>query len=827
MFKNHFKIAFRFFRKNRLFSAINVLGLTIGITAFVLLTRYVAYEKSYDEHLSNVDDLYRVTLTNNLGNKGFQTSATNHPTVGPAMLADFPEVEDFTRIVNKSIPLSGTVILSYTNEHGEKVQSDVKDDIIYLANNSIIEMFAIDLYQGNPESALKEPNTIILSQNIAKRFFGNENPIGKQIKLNDGFELKVTGVFEEAPQNTHLPLGMVVSYATLGSDNDWTNSWVWPEFYNYIKLRPGTDPKLIESRFPAFAQKYLSDIMNEHGFEARFALQPVRDIHLKSDLKKEISTNNSEATLYFLMLVAAFIIAIALINFINLSTAKSMERAKEVGLKKVVGASKRMLVWQFLFESLFINFFATLLSVLLVSLCIPSFNALVGLEVLSLGMWAEWEVWMAMLVIFMGGGILAGLYPAFVLSGFVPVDVLKGSFEKTGKGLVLRKALVVTQFAISIALIAGTFIVYNQYSFMQNQDLGFDANHNLVLRAPIYTDSTIQGKVETFKNELEQSPKINSVTLSNEIPGRAIEWENGVRKPQEGKELAVGSKFLSVDNDFLTTYDIRLLAGRDFVEGDATFYYDDDGPVRQGHRAILNNSAAKILGFNKPEMALNQKIVYQFGPMDRTAEVVGVVEDHHQQSLQQAYSPIILLYFDGYNYASYMTVNIAGNVHESMNEIKAKYKEFFPDDLYNHFFVDEHFNRQYEADIKFGKVCLLFSILAILIAALGLFGLGSYMAVQKTKEISIRKVLGASVGQALVIIPKTLLSLVLISGAIALPIIYFITKKWLEGYAFKIEMGIWMFAVPLLIVMLVALLSIISQSLRTAMVNPADTLRSE
>ena len=599
------------------------------------------------------------------------------------------------------------------------------------------------------------------------------------------------------------------------------------EFYNYIKLRPGTDPKEIESRFPSFAQKYLGDIMNEHGFEARFALQPVKDIHLKSHLKKEISINNSEGTLYFLLLVAAFIIAIALINFINLSTAKSMERAKEVGLKKVVGANRKMLIGQFLFESLFMNFFAILLSILLISLCIPSFNALVGLDVLSLGMWVQWEVWATMLAIFLGGGLLAGLYPAFVLSRFVPVEVLKGGFQKTGKGLALRKTLVITQFAISIALIAGTFIVYNQFSFMRNQDLGFDADHNLVLHAPFYADSTIQKKVETFKLELEKSPKINSITLSNEIPGRAIEWENGIRKPEEGKELAVGSNFLSIDHDFLTTYDIRLLAGRDFAERDATFFYNEDGPVGQGHRVIINNSAAKILGYSKPETAVNQKIVFKFGPIERTAEVIGVVEDYHQQSLQYAYNPIVFLNFAGYNSVSYITLNIVGNVHESMMEIEAKFKEFFPNDLYRHFFVDDHFNKQYDAEVKFGKVCLLFSILAILIAALGLFGLGSYMAIQKTKEISIRKVLGASVGQALVIIPKNLLSLVLLSGAIAFPVIYIITQKWLESYAFKIEMGIWMFVIPLLIVMLVALLSIITQSLRAAMVNPADTLRSE
>ena len=827
MFRNHIRIAFRFFKKNKLFSTINVLGLTIGISAFILLTQFVAYEKSYDEHLPDVDNLYRVTLTTNLGNNGFETSATNHPAVGPAMLEDFPEVESFTRIANKPIVFSGRIVLSYTNEQGEKIQSDANDDHIYFANNSIIEMFAIDLDQGDPLTALKEPNTIILSKNISSRFFGKEDPLGKIIKINDGFEFKVTGVFEEVPQSTHLPLGMILSYSTFGSDGDFANSWVWPEFYNYVRLHPGTDPAAVEARFPAFAQKYLSDIMNENGFEARFALQPVRDIHLKSDLLKEISANNSEGTLNFLMIVAAFIIAIALINFVNLSTAKSMERAKEVGLKKVVGAKRRTLIWQFLLESLIINFFAMILSVMLVSLCISSFNSLIGLNILEFEMWGKWNVWVVMFSIFIGGGILAGLYPAFVLSGFVPVDVLRGSFQNIGKGLVLRKALVVTQFAISIALIAGTFIVYNQFSFMRNQDLGFDADHNLVISAPTFADSLTPKKVETFKRELAQNPSINSVTLSNEVPGRAVEWGNSVRKSYERKELAVSSNFMSIDHDFLDTYDIHISAGRGFREDDATAYFGPDGQVPAGHRVVINNSAAKILGFNEPEMAIDQEIIYKFGPIDRTAKVIGVVEDHHQQSLQQGYDPMIFLYFDGYFFADHITVNIGGNLYESVSGIEAKYKEFFPNDLFDHFFVDEYFNRQYQADIKFGKICLLFSILAIFIAALGLFGLGSHMAMQKTKEISIRKVLGASVGQALTIIPKKLLSLVLFSGAISLPVIYFIAKNWLDNYAFKVAISPWMFLVPLFLVLLVALLSILAQSLKSALVNPAASLRNE
>ncbi|MGX1927960.1 ABC transporter permease [Flagellimonas sp. 2504JD4-2] len=828
MFKNHIKIAFRFFLKNKLFTGINILGLSIGITAFMLLARYIAFEKSYDQFIPHSDDLYRVTLTSNLGDKGFYTSATNHPAVGPALERDFPEVESYARIVDKSIVTGGSVILSYINANGDVIKSDANDDHICFADNAILDMFDIPLLYGDPSNALEEPNTIVLTKEIANRFFGNEDPMGKIIKINNGFELKITGVFDDLPQNSHLPLGIVVSYATFPKGGDFDNSWVWPEFYNYVRLKPGSDPQLVQSKFPAFVQNYLSDIMNEHGFEASFDLQPVTDIHLTSNISKEISANNSKGTLNFLLIVAGFIIAIALINFINLSTAKSMERAKEVGLKKVVGANKRALVQQFLYESLLINFLAMLLAFLLISLLMSPFNTLVGIDVLSFSMWAKWEVWATILGIFLGGGILAGLYPAFVLSNFVPIEVLKGKFHYSSKGNSLRKALVVVQFSISIALIAGTFIVYNQFSYMQNQDLGFKADQNLVVTAPIYSDSTMQRKITSFKRELMKNPKIGGVALSNEIPGKPVSWSNLIRKPQDRKETASGAYYVSLDHDFIKTYDIDLLAGRDYVREDANFYNDEaNAQNSKTSRVLINRSAARVLGFSSPEEAIGKRMIFELRT-ERNAEIIGVVEDYHQQSLQNEYQPMVFLYFDFYN-ADYITINILGgnNIKDAIFDIESTYKDFFPNDLLNHFFVDEYFNQQYQADLKFGTICLLFSILAIFIAALGLFGMGSHMAIQKIKEISVRKVLGASVGQALVIIPKKLLGLVLISSLIALPIIYFITKKWLENYAFKIEMGLWMFLVPLLIVLVIATLSILAQSLKTALINPADSLRTE
>ena len=804
--------------------SVNVLGLSVGIAAFILLIQYVAFEKSYDQHLTQIDNLYRVTLTSNLGNKGSTTSATNHPAVGPAMKRDFPEVESYARIVDKSLLFSSTIILSHTNVNGEVIKSDANDYQIHFADNTLLDMFDIPLTSGNPLTALKEPNSIILTKDIANRFFGKEDHLGKIIKLNDGFELEVTGIFDELPKNTHLPLEIVISYSTLGETGRFTDSWVWPEFYNYVKLKSGTDPKKIESKFPAFIQKYMSDIMNEHGFEAKFGLQPVKDIHLKSKMKKEISANASESTLYFLIIVAGFIIVIALINFINLSTAKSMERAKEVGIKKVAGVGRGMLIRQFLYESLTINFFVIILSILLVSLLISPFNSLVGIEVLTLGMWGKWQVWVAITGIFIGGGILAGLYPAFVLSNFIPIEVLRGKFHKNTKGVGLRKALVIAQFAISITLVAGTFIVYNQFTYMQNKDLGFDADHNLVISAPIYSDTTMQGKLKAFKRELIRNPKIKGISISNEIPGRRVTWNNMIRRVHEEKESGVGSALISIDNDFFKTYKVALLAGRDFVEEDARLYLSKE---QKTVRVIINNSAAKILGYREPQMAINERIIYAFGS-ETKAEIIGVVEDYHQQSLAEAYEPMLFLFFP-YSSGNHITISIMGgdNMKETIADVETKYKEFFPNDFFKHFFIDEYFNRQYQADLKFGTICLLFSILAIFIAALGLFGLGSHIALQKTKEIGIRKVMGASVPQALALIPKELLSLVLLSGMIAFPVIYFTTDKWLENYAFKVDVGIWMFLLPLFGVLVVAAMSILSQSLKIALINPADTLRNE
>jgi len=825
MIRNYFKIAWRNLIQNKIYSLINIGGLAIGITAYLLIIQYVNFESKYDLQQPHIDDLYRVTLSTNLGSKGFVNSAANHPSVGYTMKQDFPEVDNFARIVDKQI-MMGTFVLSYKNIQGDLVKSNVSNDMIYVADNSILDLFDIKLIKGNPKTALKEQRSVIISTKIAKRFFGDQDPLDKILTANRDISVRVAGVFEELPENTHLKFDMLISFSTLGPNMN--TVWNWPEFYNYVRLKPGTDPATVEAKFPAFVKKYLSEIMQEHSFEAKMDLQPVKDIHLKSHLSNEISINNNEKTLHFLWIIAVFVILIALMNFINLSTAKSTERAMEVGLKKVVGIKKEALMGQFLFESLIINTIAAAIAIILISLLVNPFNQFVELQILSLDMWSGSEIWIHIATLVFLGGILAGAYPAFVLSSFKPIEVLKGQFHQSEKGTFIRKALVVIQFTISIALMAGTFIMYSQFSYMQNQELGFDVKHNLIVNAPMVVDSTINTKLELFKDELLRNPNINVIAGISDVPGKKNPWYNTTRQVHEKREENVIINQLLIDHDFIETYKVKLLTGRNFRMEDRTFYGQrgSDFP-KEANRVLINRAAAELLGFPSLEAAVNKKIIFQYGPEDRTAEIIGVLENYHQQSLQNDYDPTLFLYPKYYD-IHYLTINMnTENIESTIKDIGKKYEAFFPMDPYDYFFLDDHFNLQYQADRKFGQLFLLFAGLAILIAILGLFGLGSYMAMRRTKELCVRKVLGADLLHVLFLIPKSLLILVFISGLIAVPITYFLASKWLSNYVFRTAITIWMFVIPLLLVFVVATLSVLPESLKVALVKPADYLRNE
>ena len=824
MLKKHFKIAFRFFKKNRLFTIINITGLAVGIAAFIILIQYIAFEKSYD---TGFDSVYRVTLSSGSTMERFETEATNHPAVGPAMKAEFPEVESFARLVDMKL-MNARGVLSYQRQNGDVVRYNLNEFQAYYADGKILDLFQIPLIGGNVQTILDKPGTVVISEKTAKQFFGDEDPIGKSIVVNSQYSGIVDGVFENLPQNTHLNFDFLVSFATLGQDIN--ANWTWPEFYNYVKINPGTSPQALEAKLPQFVDKNLGDIMNTYGFQVKMNLQPVGDIHLATNLKKEMSISSSPLVLNFLVIIAFLVIGIALMNFINMSTSKSLERAKEVGLKKVVGANRKMLIAQFLIESLTINFFAILIAVVLVLLLMEPFNVLVQLEILDYAMWGRPLIWVSLLSLLLFGGILAGLYPAFALSRFKPVDVLKGRFHQSGNGLLLRKGLIIGQFVISIALISGTYIVFNQYSFMQDQDLGFESDQNIIVNTPIDWDSdsysSALDRLEVFKNQLIQSPNINSVSLSTEIPGKAVNLTDGVRKPSESKKLSRSVDFLPVDHDFIRTYNLEVVAGRGFRRDDKTEYFPDDEQYEDHpHKVVINESMAKALEHNSPEEAVHKKVSFKYGSREHTAEIIGVIKDYHQQSLRTGITNMMLLYEDRY-LANYMTLNVdARHLKSALEIIESEFRSFFPKDPFNYFFLNEYFNQQYQADIKIGTICMLFSILAIFIAAIGLFGMGSQMALQKLKEIGIRKVLGASDLQTLLLIPKNLISLVGVAGIIAIPIIYFSAQYWLETFEYRMYITVWMFFIPFMLVLVVALLAISMQSARAVLVNPTETLR--
>ncbi|HEX5155490.1 MAG TPA: ABC transporter permease [Parafilimonas sp.] len=568
MFKNYFTIAFRNLLKNKIFSMVNILGLAIGMAACFFIYLYVRFESSYDRFNKNAANLYRVTISYS---GSFASSsppmATNHPAVGPAMKADFPEVVDFARIVPASY--LHTITITYTDVKGNA--TSFNEDKMCLADPSFLTLFTFPFIKGNPAKALAEANTIVISNSTAKKYFGKADPMGKTLYLNKQFPFKVTGVFADVPENSHIKFDMLGSVKTWGDKWNY-DGWTDPEFYNYVLLTPGTDPQKVEAKFPAFINKYLGTIMKQLNFGCAFHLQPVTDIHLKSQLLLEPEVNGSERDIYFLSIIGLLILIVAWINYINLSTAKSIERAKEVGLRKVVGASRLQLIGQFIIESGIVNLLAMLLAAFIIFIFFPYFSGFIGKniseEFLSAGLLHQPKFWLIIIALFVTSAFLVGAYPAFVLSHYRPVSVLKGKFFQSAKGIFLRKSLVSFQFLLSVLLIAGTIIVYKQLLFMRNHTLGYNKDQVVVVKAPTAIDSTFMIKVDAFQTELLRNSSISSVAASSDIPGKEISEGNTVRRASEDKTHNYITNILTANENFISTYQMNIAAGRNFLPKD-------------------------------------------------------------------------------------------------------------------------------------------------------------------------------------------------------------------------------------------------------------------
>jgi putative ABC transport system permease protein len=693
----------------------------------------------------------------------------------------------------------------------------------YYADPSAINMLGLNLVKGNPANVLNSVDKMIISESFAKKYFGDNNPIGKTLVSKDPAITEayiITGVFKDYPRNSHLVIDYIISYSTFGKirqlEGDTQNStetgWRWYDFYTYLKLKPGTDLKKFDAGLASFCNVHINSLGKNKGNNIRAELHviPLADIHLYSNANQEAEVNGNGQVVSFLFLIGIFIIVIAWINYINLSTARSVERAKEVGVRKVLGAGRPALVRQFLAESFMLNFIALAIAFIAAYLLTPAFNRFAGREAV-IGFTLPWAYLSGFLALFFAGSFVSGIYPAFVLSGYQPVKVLKGNFKNTSSGTSLRKALITGQFVTSVVLVAGTIIIYQQVSFMRSQKLGANINQTLVIEGAASLRDTVYSKVfQPFKQDVLNITGVKNVTASSNVLGQEIQWTRGVRRlAANTSEVTLYN--LGVDYDFIPSFGISLKAGRNFSESFGT----------DKKAAILNEDAAKLLGFKDAESAINQKI----WPYD-TLTIIGVVANFHQQGLKKSVQPIIMLLIP--NSRNYYSVKVsAGNITATVASIKIAWDKYFPSDPFNYSFLDESFNRQYKSDELFGSIFTMFALLAILIACFGLAGLSAYNILQRRKEIGIRKVVGASVQQLLSLLLNDFLRLVIIAFLISIPVTWFLMDRWLQGFAYRINISWLVFAIAGTAITLIVIATISFQAIKAATANPIKSLRTE
>lgn len=807
MIKSYLRSAFRNFVKQKGFTLLNVVGLSLGIAACLLILQYVKYEKSFDTFHHRAQDTYRIQYNGWRGGKLNFECAAAVPAVGPALKNNFPEVERFTRLY----PVSGVI----TYESPENGVIAFKEEKMQITDPAVFEVFDFELLKGNAVTALEGPNKVVITESAARKYFGDADPMGKTISWDGRDRFEVTGIMKDVPANSHITFNFLFSYQTLNNqtDNESETAWGWYDFNTYVTLKSGTDVVSLQSKWDKWLVENRGEEWNKYNYKQEFILQPLLNIHLYSNLLQESmpEQQGDGNSVYFLTIIAFFILFIAWVNYVNLATAKSFDRANEVGVRKVMGAEKSQLLYQFLAESFLINTIAALLAVLIVWIAWPTFSSLTGRSI-PIDYLLQNDFWLLVIGLFGLGAILSGFYPAIVLSSFRPVTVLKGKIAHSAKGGLLRKSLVVVQFAASVILITGSIVVYQQLKFMKQQDLGFDINQTLVLQGPGIVDSLYDQNFESFKNEVVKIAGVKSMTASSNVPGDEIFWTRGIKRINGGPETNITVYNVGIDYDYVPSYDLSLMAGRNF---------NLDNPSDKRNAVLLNQSLSDALGFSNPDEAIGQKV--RLG--GDTLEVIGVLENYHQMSLKSEVAPLV---FRCLNTSAFYSFKIeAADFQNLLSQLRTPWETFFPGNPLNYFFLDQFFNKQYESDRQFGQVFGIFTILAIFVACLGLFGLASFMTVQRTKEIGIRKVLGSTVPNIVLLLSKGFIQLVLIANLIAWPLAWFIMDTWLQGFPYRIQINPFLFVGAGIVVVIIAFLSVGFQTLKAAMINPAKTLKYE
>ncbi|HEX6169943.1 MAG TPA: ABC transporter permease [Chitinophagaceae bacterium] len=804
MIKNYFKIAWRNIVRQKGYSGINIVGLAIGIAACLLILQYVSFELSYESFHANKDRIYRVQLDRYDNGKLSTQWAAGAYAAGNSFKDAIPEIEDYVKLVGRD-----PVIAEVDNQ-------PVKINKVFYTTNSFFSIFTYPLIAGDKEKILTEPFTAAISETTAKILYGTTDALGKTLRLNRRRDYTITAVFKDAPVNTQIKPDILLSYPTfiklVAPNNDPETAWQWDGCLTYLLLRKGVDPDVVEKKFVPVVEKFTGDEMKRFNASARYYLEPLTAIHLYSHYIGEPAPNGDGKTTYLLLGIAFFIAVIAWVNYINLATARAVNRAKEVGIRKTVGSQRKQLIIQFLSESALLNAFALVLALIIVIVAIPGFNKLSGQD-LSFSLFSKTSFWLGLIGLFLVGTFFSGLYPAFILSGFKPIEVLKGKITATTKGFLLRKGLVVFQFAASLFLLIGTLAVYQQIQYMRKQSLGLDIDQTLVVRPPMVTDSTYTQSMDAFKETLNQQTSIKGVAISMSIPGEPVGWNaGGIKLVGTDESTQKQYRVIGVDHDYMKQYGLKLIAGRHFSKDFGT----DDSAV------IFNKKGFEQLGLNKPEDAIGKRIDF----WGQRFTIVGVAENFHQQSLREAFEPLIFRLIPGVR--GFLSIKTpASKANETITLVKTTWNKFFPGNTFEYFFLDDHFEEQYKADQRFGQVFGLFTMLAILVACLGLFGLASYTTIQRTKEIGIRKVLGASVVGILKLLYREFAILLLIAFVIAVPLAWLTIVNWLEGYAFRINIHWSYFLIPFVAILVIALLTVSFQSIKAAIANPVKSLRTE
>ncbi|RYY60613.1 MAG: FtsX-like permease family protein [Chitinophagaceae bacterium] len=804
MIRNYLKIAWRNIKRHKAYSGLNIVGLAIGIAGCLLILQYVAFELSFENFQEKKDRLYRVQQDRYDNGKLSTRWVSGAYAVGNSFKEAIPEIDQYAKVVS-----TRPAVTDINNKL-------VKTEQVYFASTAFFNVLTYPLIAGDKDKALAEPFQAALSEATAIKLFGTTDVVGKPLQLNRDNNFTVTAVFKDPPVNTQLRPSMLLSYETFrkmnGPDNDPDVAWAWDGCLTYITLKPGADPRLVEKKFIPVVEKGVGELMKQYNSSVTYSLQPIGDIHLYSNFMGEPGATGDGKTTYLLLGIAFVIIIIAWVNYINLATARAITRAQEVGVRKAIGSQRRQLVVQFMTESALLNGIALVLALGLMAIAIPSFNAISGRE-LSFTLFASSSFIISLSVLFVIGVIFSGLYPAFVLSGFKPIAVLKGKMGATRQSGLLRKSLVVFQFAASLLLLIGTVVVYNQISFMRRQSLGIDIEQTLVVSPPLVgIDSTFLQKIGAFRQDLLKNSSIKSVTVSTSIPGERVDWNaGGIKLTGSPDNTQKQYRVIGVDYDFLSTYGLKLIAGRAFSK--------DFGSDKTS--VIFNRKGIEQLGFTDPAQALGKKIDF----WGEVYTIEGVTEDFHQQSLREAYEPLILRLIPDVRGFTSLKVQSA-NLPAVISEAQTAFGQFFPGNTFEYFMLDDHFDQQYKADQRFGSVFLVFTSLAILVACLGLFGLASFTTLQRTREIGIRTVLGASVGSILNLLYREFTLLFLIAFVIAAPLAWFAAGSWLDNYAFRVGVHWSWFVWPFLLLIVVAILTVSVQSVKAALANPVRSLRS-